>query len=231
MLAQEGIDYRILGSVGVAATLDETAVGPYTLDTSRKTDIPVKRYPDLDILVPRSQLAKTIRVQGRLIDDPEAPVHLGIANNFETFDFRPGEETSYLRYKNVKVPVKTEIFDPVDAEYHGVKVVTVDPRTLLHTFVTIGGGLRDKDIRPARLLTRQAKDGSGHDEADYKGFHEFIKQRRAVVRANPSHQRFVDLVDRARIGISDRISVRNRQRLSWLIAKSHLPVHRRPVKK
>lgn len=53
---------------------------------------------------------------------------------------------TYLTHRELHFPVPTELFTPRKAPFLGQEITTLDPRVLLHTFGTIGGVARSKDV-------------------------------------------------------------------------------------
>lgn len=145
-LRSEGVEYRALGSVATSAFLDRP--GTCSLDFSRKgAHGAYQRMPDLDLVVPMNDYLRVKAYRDRLERDAEFPIGIEILPSVCHFDFRPGEAMSYITHRDLFTPVPTELFAPVTVEFLGEPLVTVDPRTLFHTYVTLGGMLRGRTGR------------------------------------------------------------------------------------
>lgn len=169
-LKGEEIDFRIIGSVATAAYTDSP------LDFNRIDALaPAGRIPDIDIIAPVETLPWLRAYRDQLLRTA-FPVGLGITAA-STIDFRPDETYSYAQYGNLRVGLSSGLFESVQRTFSGVSITTVYPRTLFHTYVTVGGQLRSKDIGKARQLQRLALPGQPAEEA-YGGFHTFIRSRR-----------------------------------------------------
>ncbi len=173
------LDYRIVGSLATAAYIDPDAEN---LDFNRYGAVTdSQRVPDIDILVPRDQL-QAARACRELIGKEGISIKLGLAAASSTIDYRPDQDESFLTHRSITTPVASKLFAPVTKELVGANVVTVDPNTLLHTYVTFGGTLRPKDIAPSSQLASLIREDvtvSEYKEAEYASFHDFIKQRSA----------------------------------------------------
>jgi hypothetical protein len=174
-----GVDFRIVGSLGTAAYLDPEGE---SINFDRPCAITAdQKLPDVDIVVPRHQIETTRSYREQLINrQGSAAIKIGLAASSSTVDFRPGEETSYLTCKSVRVPFSTELFEPRNLRLMDGKVRTVDANTLFHTYQTFGGMLRPKDVPRALGLARLVRDNPDdyHTEPELAAFHSFISERR-----------------------------------------------------
>lgn len=187
-LRSEGIEYRILGSVATSAYLDES--GTCSLDFSRHgARGSYQRMPDIDMVVPMKDYLRVKTYRDQLESDTEFPIGIEILPSVCHFDFRPDEETSFITHRDLFTPFPTQLFEPATVEFLGQPLVTVDPRVLLHTYVTLGGMLRDKDWPRALQLGRLIRDcgASQFSEAEMMPFHTFLSDRSRIY---PSYQRY-----------------------------------------
>jgi hypothetical protein len=101
--------------------------------------------PDVDLLVPRCNLDEVRRYSDAVLrSDFPVNIDTGAAGGY--IDFRPAAEHSYLTHRRLMLPVRSELFEPRRAVLLGQEITTIDPRVLLHTFGTIGGVVRQKDV-------------------------------------------------------------------------------------
>lgn len=182
-LKAQGIIYRILGSVASSTFID----GPNrtSLDFSRKGAYsPHQRLQDLDVLIPKNALRLVRPYQQELARDLRSPFNLELLSGSCHFDFRPFDMTSNITHRSLLTPIPTPFFDPVETQLLGCPVLTIDPLTLFHTYVTMGAILRDKDWPVAHgLAKRIARDGiSKYSEPDFAAFHAFISERKRHYR-------------------------------------------------
>lgn len=188
-LQGENIEYRVLGSVATSAFLD--AKGTSSLNFSRY-DVrgALQKMPDVDIIVPINDYKRVKAYKDRLERDTDFPIGIEILSSICNFDFRPKEKISYITHRNLFTPFPTELFMPVSVEFLGEPLVTVDPRTLFHTYVTIGGMLRSKDWPKVMDLARLIRDQyiSRFTEADMKPFHLFLAERSRLFLGYQRHR-------------------------------------------
>lgn len=183
----ESIEYRVLGSIATSAFLD--AKGTSSLDFSRCGAQSAYQYmPDVDIVIPRNDYRRVKAYRDYLERDIDFPIGIEILPSVCHFDFRPKEKISYITHCDLFIPFPTELFMPVSVEFLGEPLVTVDVRTLFHTYVTMGGMLRNKDWPKAMNLARLIRDEdvSRFTEADMGPFHLFLAKRS---RLFPGYQR------------------------------------------
>lgn len=173
-LRQHNIPFRIIGSL---------ALHTYTglpINYVRKNRVGYQRVPDVDLIVPRANLSEVEAYRKTLLNQ-DFPVDLSLPSAQIHIDFRPGEEYSYLTHKNLKLPMKTDLWQPVTRYIDTTPIVTIPPRTLFHTFVVCGGILRDKDWGEIMALGRYIRSEVNEftqTETDYATVHEFIRRRR-----------------------------------------------------
>jgi hypothetical protein len=115
-----------------------------------------QKIPDIDLLVPREHAAKLEQYAERSRNS-DFPVKIETVNGY--VDYRPDQPHSYLTHRDLKFPVPTELFSPSKAAFLGQEITTVDPRVLLHSFGTIGGVIRKKDV--PKIVSLAEAIGSG----------------------------------------------------------------------
>lgn len=185
-LTQKGIDYRIIGSLASHAHLfPDTPTTVKPLDYNRKGAVtPDQRVPDIDLIVPRSDLPEARRIREHFLETP-FPVKLGLANPTTDIDYRPDEDESFLTHKSVTIPVDNDLLRPEDGvSLEGVPIKTVPLDTLIHTYGTFGGTVREKDLPIIKALMRKSNAPS---DPRINAFHTFQKERRKV---SPIEHRF-----------------------------------------
>ena len=173
----EGIDYRVIGSLAVSAYVDEGRSLDFDRDGAADR---TQRIPDVDLLVPRDRL-NLVKEYAASARNAELPIKLDTVAAEVYIDFRPGNEKSYLTHRQLMFPVPTTLFQPSGARLLGREIETIDPRTLLHTFGTIGGVVRPKDV-PKMIKLAEAIGGgravSRHSEQDCEVFDRFMVARK-----------------------------------------------------
>jgi hypothetical protein len=110
-------------------------------------------------------------------------------------DVRPGSDQSYLTHRRLRFPVPSDLFAPQPAWLAGVEITTIDPRVLLHTFGTIGGIIRGKDVPKITALAGALESGaavSRFSEDDCAVFARYAEERDSRY---PQYRTFVRLVD------------------------------------
>lgn len=200
-LRAEGIEYRALGSVATSAFVDEP--GTCSLNFTRKgARGAYQRMPDVDLVVPMADYRRTKAFRDQLERDRDFPIGIEILPSVCHFDFRPDEATSYITHRDLLTPFPTRLFDAVTVDFLGEPLVTVDPRTLFHTYVTLGGMLRDKDWPRAVRLAKLTRDRriSKFSEGDMRPFHDFLAERS---RLYPSYQRYRIVANWVRYRVPD----------------------------
>lgn len=173
----EGIAYRVIGSLAVTAYADEGRSLDFDRDGAAD---PTQRMPDVDLLVPRDRLA-LVKSYAASARNAELPIKLDTVAAEVYIDFRPGNEKSYLTHRKLMFPVPSTLFRPRAARLLGRQIKTIDPRTLLHTFGTIGGVVRPKDVPKMIRLAEAIGSGravSRHTEQDCEVFDRFMLARK-----------------------------------------------------
>ncbi|MGH3165890.1 MAG: hypothetical protein ACRDN0_08345, partial [Trebonia sp.] len=153
-----------------------------------------QRYPDIDVLVPRTATGAVMRYS-RAARSRSFPVAVDVSGAACFIDLRPDGEVSYLTHRQLRFPVPTRLFTPCPVSLAGTEITAIDPRVLLHTFGAIGGIIRRKDVVKISALTGALESGaalSRFSEHDCAVFAEFIAERD---RRYPRYRAFVHLVD------------------------------------
>lgn len=134
----------------------------------------------MDLLVPRDRLAQ-VKAYAASARIAELPIKLDTVAAEVYIDFRPGNEKSYLTHQKMMFPVPSKLFEERGAQLLGRSIETIDPRTLLHTFGTIGGVVRPKDVPKMIRLAEAIGSGravSNHTEQDCEVFDRFKHARK-----------------------------------------------------
>lgn len=179
LLSQRGIPFRLLGSVATYSYVQ--GLTERELSFSRSTLLPRhQQIPDLDFLVPQEYLQLAEEVRTEMLSDHHYPVNLELLSGLCHFDWRPAEEQSYIVHRDLRIACPTTVFDARSTQLEGSEVVTVDVRTLLHTYMTMGATLRSKDREFVRQLARLQPGTSC--STDLRPFHRFILDRQRKYR-------------------------------------------------
>lgn len=172
----EQIPHAMFGSLAAHAYIDEGR----SLDFNRPhAHDPTERVPDIDLLVPRSRL-HMIRPFIEAVENGDFPVHIDTFWSECWVDLRPNAEYSYLTHRQLRLPVRTELFSPARARLFGQEITTLDPRTLLGLYGTVGV-LRKKDVPRVTGLIDAIASGaapSRFTEQDSKVFDDFMHARK-----------------------------------------------------
>jgi hypothetical protein len=154
----------------------------------------VQRFPDIDVLVPRAALGAVTRYSRAARSGP-FPVAIDASGAACFIDLRLDREVSYLTHRRLRFPVPSDLFAPQQAQLAGAEITTVDPRVLLHTFGTIGGIIRRKDIPKVTALAGALESGmavSRFSDDDCAVFARYAEERD---RRYPMYRAFVRLID------------------------------------
>ncbi|MEI8411475.1 MULTISPECIES: hypothetical protein [unclassified Kribbella] len=134
--------------------------------------------PDVDLLVPRD-CADKVGAYAEALSTQAFPVTIETIDAY--IDWRPSAERSYLTHRRLQFPVPSELFEPGKATLLGQEINTLDPRTLLHTFGTVGGVIRKKDVPKIVGLADAIKSGravSRFSERDCEVFSQYMVARK-----------------------------------------------------
>jgi hypothetical protein len=190
-LETQRIPFVIVGSLACAAWTGQDSLARFSRPAAFGR---TQRYPDIDVLVPRTALASVMRYSRTARGGP-FPVAVDVSGAACFIDLRPDFEVSYLTHRQLQFPVPTALFTPRPARVAGTQITTIDPRVLLHTFGAIGGIIRHKDVAKVAALTGALDAGvavSMFSEQDCAVFTEFTAERD---RRYPRYRIFVQLVD------------------------------------
>ncbi|MGL5859197.1 MAG: hypothetical protein ACRC35_12495 [Angustibacter sp.] len=154
-LRHQEIPYAIIGSVAVSAFVDAGASADFARSHAYHES---QKIPDVDLLVPRSALERAQRYAAES-KDAEFPVKIDTVAGECYIDYRPTQDRSYLTHGDLSFPVPSALFGPHQATFLGQEITTIDPRVLLHTFGTIGGVVRKKDV--PKIVSLAGTIGSG----------------------------------------------------------------------
>lgn len=174
-LTGQRIPYAIFGSVAASAWIDQGASLDFDRPGARD---PAERIPDIDLLVPRASLT-AVRAYARKIRSGTYPVIIDTFWAACWIDFRPGQDTSYLTHRRVRLPVRTVVFAPCTASLFGHDIAVPGPLTLLHMYGTVGV-TRRKDTPRITALTIATKtaDPAAFTATDCQAFIRFMHARR-----------------------------------------------------
>jgi hypothetical protein len=190
-LEAERIPFVIVGSLACAGWTGQDSLARFSRPAAFGR---AQRYPDIDVLVPRTAVASVMQYSRAARSGP-FPVAVDVSGAACFIDLRPDCEVSYLTHRQLRFPVPSGLFAPRPARVAGTPITTIDPRVLLHTFGAIGGIIRHKDMVKVTALTGALETGmavslfSGQDCAV---FTEFTGERD---RRYPRYRVFVRLVD------------------------------------
>lgn len=190
-LRTEGFPFVIVGSLACAAWTGQDSLARFSRPGGFGR---TQRYPDVDVLVPRTAVAAVARYSRTARSGP-LPVAVDVSGAACFIDLRPGSEMSYLTHRQLQFPVPTKLFTPRPARVAGTEIMAVDPRVLLYTFGTIGGIIRRKDAVKITALSGALETGtavSRFTKRDCAVFAEFVAERD---RRYPHYRAFVHLVD------------------------------------
>lgn len=189
-LQAEGIPFVIIGSLACAAWTGQDRLARFTRPGGLSR---TRRYPDIDVLVPRTAVAAVIR-HARAARSA-FPVAVDVSGAACFIDLRPDSDVSYLTHRQLRYPVPSRLFTPRAASVAGTGITALDPRVLLHTFGAIGGIIRRKDAVKVTALAGALETGAAvslFTEQDCAVFAAFTAERD---RRYPHYRGFVRLVD------------------------------------
>jgi len=175
-LAAEQIPYAVFGSVAAAAWIDQGASLDFDRPGARH---PAETIPDIDLLVPRARL-RQVKRYARAARRGAVPVSIDTFWSECWIDYRPGSQLSYLTHRQIRTPVRTELFTPSTASLLGQQIAATDPRTLLHIYGTMGVTRRKGALRITALTEALASGTltSRFTSQDCQAFGAFLLARR-----------------------------------------------------
>lgn len=190
-LRTEEIPFVIIGSLACAAWTGQDSLARFTRPGGLSR---TRRYPDIDVIVPRTAVASVIR-HARTVRSSTFPVAVDVSGAACFIDLRPDSDVSYLTHRRLRYPVPSRLFTPCATQVAGTIITAIDPRVLLHTFGAIGGIVRRKDaVKVAALAVALEADPavSLFSEQDCAVFGAFAAERDCRY---PRYRTFVHLVD------------------------------------
>lgn len=194
-LKEEEIPYALFGSLAASAYLDEGR----SLDFHRQhAHDPTERVPDIDLLVPRDSLDR-IKPYIEEVRNSDFPIKIDTFWAESWVDLRPDAEHSYLTHGDIRVSARSELFAPCKARLLGQEFTTLDPRTLLGLYSTVGV-FRKQDVPRVTGLVNGIASGatpSRFTAQDCEVFDDFMNARK---RGHPvfmaSKRAWVGLLDK-----------------------------------
>jgi hypothetical protein len=154
-LRTEEIPFVIIGSLACAAWIGQDSLARFTRPGGLSR---TRRYPDIDVLVPRTAVAAVMR-HARTARST-FPVAVDVSGAACFIDLRPSSDVSYLTHRQLCYPVPSRLFTPCAASVAGTGITALDPRVLLHTFGAIGGVVRRKDAEKVAVLAGVLETGA-----------------------------------------------------------------------
>jgi hypothetical protein len=189
-LRAEEIPFAVIGSLACAAWTGQESLARFSRPGGLSR---ARRYPDIDVLVPRAAVAAVARHARGVRSSFPVAVDLSGASCF--VDLRPDSDMSYLTHRELRYPVPSWLFTPYATRVAGTGIAAVDPRVLLHTFGAVGGIIRRKDAVKVAALTRALESGAAVSQftgQDCAVFTTFTAERD---RRYPHYRGVVRLVD------------------------------------
>ncbi|HEX3514099.1 MAG TPA: hypothetical protein VHT26_08880 [Trebonia sp.] len=190
-LRGEGIPHSLVGSLACWAYAGQAVAPVFGRPEAFGA---VQRCPDIDVLVPRAALG-AVREYARAARSGPFPVAIDVSGAACFIDLHPDSEQSYLTHRGLRFPVPSDLFAPQPAWLAGTEITTIDPRVLLHTFGTIGGIIRRKDMPKVTALAGALESGtavSTFSEDDCAAFARYAQERDS---SYPQYRALVRLVD------------------------------------
>jgi len=186
-LDKSGIDYRIVGSLAIAAWT--------------KTDIP---FSDVDVICLNGDLRRIKNVQEDLdrihlqstnpsINAPRVDLGRVIVESNGSVKHSQGfflknftsetilENNQYQKvFRNLKTTLPNHVMEPKEIFFHGTKIRTFIPETILHLYIARGGYLKPKDKAKLKILANYIRENPtpGVSHEDFLPFHKFARELR-----------------------------------------------------
>ena len=171
-LERHSIDYRAIGSVAAEAH------GIFPIDFSpRKAVDQIDMNPDLDVIVPRSDLPGAREVRS-LFEHRTYPIKLGLAIPSMQVDLNPSETTSRLTWGNQALPIPSSVFVGEQHQVQDVVVTTVPAETLRHFYSEMSprGESGIKYLSKLAFFNVALGTDAEHTKEDpYKVFHDYAE--------------------------------------------------------
>ena len=142
-LDKSDINYRIVGSI---------AMDSYCNNNKRNSS----QNADLDLLVSRPDYIKL--KSPSLINQLTSGGRVKYDSSISKYiDFRPNEDYSFLVFRDMRMSVRSELFEPRANLLTNQEIKTIPAITLFHTFSVCGGILRPKDWEKILQLGRYVR--------------------------------------------------------------------------
>jgi len=156
-LNQRGVNYFLVGSLARRAYMGTLEKGGALT-------------PEVDLIV----LYKNDIEKIKKLKPPKIKLDLSLSG----FIYRDKDGDYSLRFGNLKIPIKKEVFKPEIVKINGIDVFTLRPETLLHMYALVGGIFRPKDWVNAINFARWMKNKRiTYDHELYLPFHRFNKRQ------------------------------------------------------
>lgn len=162
------ISYRIVGSTAVNSYINNLTDG-----NNSHTNL------DIDLLVTRFDYRRLKSPLIREIFNNEDGINYDLSIS-KYIDFKPNDEFSFLIFRDIKFPIRSELFELRQNLFNKQQINTISAITLFHTFSVCGGVLRPKDWKNILLLGRylQSYPDNKFSERDFIDFHRFLDIRK-----------------------------------------------------
>lgn len=181
-LDRRSLDYRAIGSVA----MESLGIAPVNLDVRDAID-EIDRRPDLDIILPRAELAGAREVR-ELFTRRESPMKLGLAIPSMQVDLRPAVDDSRLTWGRHSLDIPTDIFAATDGRVGDVTVRSIPPETLRHFYSsmspkgTVGEKYRQKLGKFDAALGADAPHGPDDSLGVFHEYTELMQQHDPISR-------------------------------------------------
>lgn len=161
------IEYRVIGSIGLAAHgILEPRTHPDATD-------PIYQVPDLDVILPRSEL-KGAREVRRYMRGQAHPLAVGLAVSTTIVDYRPDEKVSYLQWGCKSVGLNTKAFEGESQLFGGLELITVNKETLRHIYKSLPPRVKDEPALE-RMDELLGPDVEAHNDDLLDPFHQYAE--------------------------------------------------------
>ncbi|OGD86179.1 hypothetical protein A2Z23_02295 [Candidatus Curtissbacteria bacterium RBG_16_39_7] len=186
-LNQSNIDYRIVGSLAIAAWT--------------KIDIP---FSDVDVICLNGDLTQIKDVQANLDRIHHQQTQLGISSPRVDLGRMVIEEGGLVKhsqgfflknftsetvlengqyqkiFRGLKTPLPNRVMETKTVFFQGANIKTLIPETILHLYIARGGCLKPKDKEKLKLLANHIRKHptSGVSHEDFLPFHQFARDLR-----------------------------------------------------
>ncbi|GIK84374.1 MAG: hypothetical protein BroJett025_09960 [Patescibacteria group bacterium] len=158
-------------SIIFRGSLHAEAIKPGFLSDGYKQD--KKQWRDLDIYIPAENISSNVVSE---LERIAHPIPLGLSGNQI---IKKINDNFFLCYKDIKVAVNKELFDPVFLSVDGEMLPFFDPQVHAHLFGTIGFANRSRDRGKKRLYESTESKYKGIPNAEYNElFSPFYQYRR-----------------------------------------------------